>query len=71
MKKAIKIINNINYMTIFLWIIAVLFIMLKGVLLGETEQALETVILGSVGVAFFSMLMWGAKYTIEEMRNCK
>ena len=71
MKKAIKIINNINYMTIFLWIIAALFIMLKGVLLGETEQALETVILGSVGVAFFSMLMWGAKYTIEEMRNFK
>ncbi len=71
MKKAIKIINNINYMTIFLWIITALFIMFKGVLFGETGQALETVVLGSVGMAFFSMLMWGAKYTIEEMRNCK
>ena len=71
MKKAIKTIDNITYTAIFLWIIAALFIMLKGVLFGETEQALETVILGSVGVAFFSMLMWGAKYTIEEMRNCK
>ena len=71
MKKTIKVINNIIYTVIFLWITAALYIMFKGILFGEAEQALETVILGSVGAAFFSMLMWGTKYTIEEMRSFK